>query len=94
MEIIELFHGTSLLLKRTPWWLKESVPDLIEKENWFSKRPNLNPLNYELWVVLKSSGFKSRMDRTTKRDINAQPIGTRRKGRPNLRWIDGLEMDL
>ncbi|GFY27144.1 hypothetical protein TNCV_2067651 [Trichonephila clavipes] len=22
--------------------------------------------------------------------FNAQPIGTRRKGRPNFRWIDGL----
>ncbi|GFW91232.1 hypothetical protein TNCV_736471 [Trichonephila clavipes] len=30
-------------------------------------------------------------DRTTKKVFDAQPIGTRRKGRPNLRWIDGLE---
>ncbi|GFY35455.1 hypothetical protein TNCV_195481 [Trichonephila clavipes] len=30
-------------------------------------------------------------DRTFKKVFNAQPIGTRRKGRPNLRWIDGLE---
>ncbi|GFW00306.1 hypothetical protein TNCV_4355031 [Trichonephila clavipes] len=29
-------------------------------------------------------------DRTTKKVFNAQPIGTRRKGR----WIDGLEKDL
>ncbi|GFX86835.1 uncharacterized protein TNCV_3751081 [Trichonephila clavipes] len=33
-------------------------------------------------------------DRTTKNVFNAQPIGTRRKGRPNLRWIDVLEKDL
>ncbi|GFX19128.1 hypothetical protein TNCV_3012721 [Trichonephila clavipes] len=33
-------------------------------------------------------------DRTTKKVFNAQPIGTRRKGRPNLRWIDSLEKDL
>ncbi|GFT40088.1 uncharacterized protein TNCV_2171051 [Trichonephila clavipes] len=33
-------------------------------------------------------------DRITKKVFNAQPIGTRRKGRPNLRWIDGLEKDL
>ncbi|GFW39812.1 uncharacterized protein TNCV_2419781 [Trichonephila clavipes] len=32
--------------------------------------------------------------RTTKKVSNAQPIGTRRKGRPNLRWIDGVEKDL
>ncbi|GFW69065.1 uncharacterized protein TNCV_2919631 [Trichonephila clavipes] len=33
-------------------------------------------------------------DRTTKKVFNARPFGTRRKGRPNLRWIDGLEKDL
>ncbi|GFW09319.1 putative DD41D transposase [Trichonephila clavipes] len=33
-------------------------------------------------------------NRTTKKVSNAQSIGTRRKGRPNLRWIDGLENDL
>ncbi|GFY13502.1 ATP-dependent DNA helicase [Trichonephila clavipes] len=33
-------------------------------------------------------------DRTTRKVFNAQPIGTRRKGRPNHRWIDGLEKDL
>ncbi|GFW67939.1 uncharacterized protein TNCV_3872681 [Trichonephila clavipes] len=33
-------------------------------------------------------------DRTTKKVFNAQSIDTRRKGRPNLRWIDGLEKDL
>ncbi|GFX25422.1 uncharacterized protein TNCV_1424061 [Trichonephila clavipes] len=33
-------------------------------------------------------------DRTTKKDFNAQPIGTWRKVRPNLRWIDGIEKDL
>ncbi|GFW81484.1 uncharacterized protein TNCV_2881621 [Trichonephila clavipes] len=33
-------------------------------------------------------------DCTTKKVFDAQPIGTRRKGRPNLRWIDGPEKDL
>ncbi|GFT30203.1 uncharacterized protein TNCV_3466711 [Trichonephila clavipes] len=33
-------------------------------------------------------------DHTTKKFFNAQPIGTRRKGRPNPRWIDDLEKDL
>ncbi|GFV00403.1 uncharacterized protein TNCV_3643811 [Trichonephila clavipes] len=33
-------------------------------------------------------------DRTTKKVFNAQPMGTRRKGRPNLGWIDGVEKDL
>ncbi|GFV35313.1 hypothetical protein TNCV_3203451 [Trichonephila clavipes] len=26
--------------------------------------------------------------------FNAQPTGTQRKDRPNLRWFDGLEKDL
>ncbi|GFV78813.1 hypothetical protein TNCV_4079131 [Trichonephila clavipes] len=29
-----------------------------------------------------------------KKVFNAQPIGTRRKGRANQRWIDGLKKDL
>ncbi|GFY35122.1 uncharacterized protein TNCV_5044971 [Trichonephila clavipes] len=33
-------------------------------------------------------------DSTSKKVFNAQPIGTRRKGRSNLRRIDGLEKDL
>ncbi|GFX59530.1 uncharacterized protein TNCV_2034581 [Trichonephila clavipes] len=45
---------------------------------------------------IKWAGHVIRMneDRTTKKVFSAQPIGTRRKGRPNLRWIDGLEKDL
>ncbi|GFW02108.1 uncharacterized protein TNCV_4854481 [Trichonephila clavipes] len=33
-------------------------------------------------------------NRNTKKVFNAQSIGTRKKGSPNLRWIDGLENDL
>ncbi|GFS65966.1 uncharacterized protein TNCV_2510051 [Trichonephila clavipes] len=33
-------------------------------------------------------------DRTRKKVFNAQPTGTRRKGRRNLRWVDGMEKDL
>ncbi|GFY10198.1 hypothetical protein TNCV_2628771 [Trichonephila clavipes] len=33
-------------------------------------------------------------DRTTKKVFNTQPIGTRREGRQDLRWIDSLEKDL
>ncbi|GFV36647.1 uncharacterized protein TNCV_1033231 [Trichonephila clavipes] len=32
-------------------------------------------------------------DRTTKKVFSAQPIGSRRKDRTNLRWIDGLEKE-
>ncbi|GFW19655.1 uncharacterized protein TNCV_1605461 [Trichonephila clavipes] len=41
---------------------------------------------------IKWAGHVVRMNenRTTK-VFNAQPIGTRRESRPNLRWIDGLE---
>ncbi|GFT51388.1 uncharacterized protein TNCV_4955021 [Trichonephila clavipes] len=37
---------------------------------------------------------KMEEDRTTQKVFTAQPIGIQRKGRPNLRWIDGLEKDL
>ncbi|GFV61217.1 uncharacterized protein TNCV_500091 [Trichonephila clavipes] len=30
-------------------------------------------------------------DHSTKKVFNAQPIGTRRKGRPNIIWIDDPE---
>ncbi|GFT27877.1 uncharacterized protein TNCV_10841 [Trichonephila clavipes] len=42
---------------------------------------------------IKWAGHVVRMDEnhTTKKVFNAQPISTRRKGRPNIRWIDGLE---
>ncbi|GFW64809.1 uncharacterized protein TNCV_4451111 [Trichonephila clavipes] len=33
-------------------------------------------------------------DRTTKKVFSAQPIDTRRKGRPNLGWINDIEKDL
>ncbi|GFV14622.1 hypothetical protein TNCV_1775731 [Trichonephila clavipes] len=32
--------------------------------------------------------------RTNKKVFNTQAMGTRRNGRPNLRWIDVLEKDL
>ncbi|GFY30549.1 uncharacterized protein TNCV_3523121 [Trichonephila clavipes] len=45
---------------------------------------------------IKWAGQVIRMneDRTTKKVFNAQPIGTRREGRPNLRRIHGLEKHL
>ncbi|GFX85612.1 uncharacterized protein TNCV_3717821 [Trichonephila clavipes] len=33
-------------------------------------------------------------DRITKKVFNTQPIGNRKKGRRNLRWIDDPEKDL
>ncbi|PRD36024.1 UNVERIFIED_CONTAM: hypothetical protein NCL1_09865 [Trichonephila clavipes] len=45
---------------------------------------------------IKWAGHVVRMseDRTTKKVFSAQPIGTRRKGKLNLRWIDGIEKNL
>ncbi|GFX01581.1 uncharacterized protein TNCV_3970841 [Trichonephila clavipes] len=47
-------------------------------------------------IRFKWAGHIVRMDknRTTKKVFNAQPILTRRKGRPNLKCLDGLEKDL
>ncbi|GFT40624.1 uncharacterized protein TNCV_3007981 [Trichonephila clavipes] len=52
------------------------------------------------WNVAKKikwAGHGVRMDEdhsTTKKVFKAQPIGTRRKSGPNMRWIDDLEKDL
>ncbi|GFX84743.1 uncharacterized protein TNCV_725501 [Trichonephila clavipes] len=45
---------------------------------------------------MKWAGHIVRMneDRITKKVSNAQPIGSRRKGRPNHRWIYGVEKDI
>ncbi|GFY17798.1 uncharacterized protein TNCV_1075331 [Trichonephila clavipes] len=45
---------------------------------------------------IKWAGHAIRMsdDSTTKTVYNAQPIGTRRRSRPNLGWIDDLEKNL
>ncbi|GFV02678.1 uncharacterized protein TNCV_2743511 [Trichonephila clavipes] len=75
-----------------------------ENETW-QKRSNLElyRLYKESDIVIftkiqqiKWAGHVIRMNEnhTTKKIFNAQPLGTRRRGRPNLRWIDGLEKDL
>ncbi|GFX15440.1 uncharacterized protein TNCV_3303691 [Trichonephila clavipes] len=53
-------------------------------------------VNFIKILRIKWAGHVIRIneDRTTKKVFNAQPIGTRKKGRPNLRRIDGLEKDL
>ncbi|GFW60706.1 uncharacterized protein TNCV_570521 [Trichonephila clavipes] len=45
---------------------------------------------------MKWAGHVVRMDEdsTTKKVFKAQPIGTRRKDRLSLRWMDDLEKDL
>ncbi|GFY28871.1 uncharacterized protein TNCV_4720031 [Trichonephila clavipes] len=45
---------------------------------------------------IKWVGHVVRMSKnhTTKNVFNVQPIGTRRKDRPNLRWIAGMEKDI
>ncbi|GFT10041.1 uncharacterized protein TNCV_1114921 [Trichonephila clavipes] len=55
-----------------------------------------NIVNFIKIQRIKCTGHVVRMngDRTTKKVFNAQPIDTRRKGRPNIRWINGLEKDL
>ncbi|GFU29971.1 uncharacterized protein TNCV_552581 [Trichonephila clavipes] len=77
----------------------------IRQENRTWRRSNLelyhpykesNIVNFIKIQRIKWAGHVIRMneDHTTKKVFNIQPIGTRRKGRPNLRWIDDLEKDL
>ncbi|GFY12286.1 transposable element Tcb2 transposase [Trichonephila clavipes] len=69
---------------------------------WPARYPEFSPIEHIWdhlgWRVGNSTSLmklEARMDEncTTKKVFNAQPIGTRRKGRPSLRWIDGLEKD-
>ncbi|GFV64988.1 uncharacterized protein TNCV_763301 [Trichonephila clavipes] len=77
----------------------------IQKNGTWRRRSNLelyrpykesDIVNFIKIQQIKWAGHVTRMneDCTAKKVFNAQPIGTRRKGRPNLRWIDGLEKDL
>ncbi len=34
-------------------WLQEHIPNFIKADDWPSSNPDLNPLNYKLWSVLK-----------------------------------------
>ncbi|GFX25429.1 uncharacterized protein TNCV_1424131 [Trichonephila clavipes] len=56
---------------------------------------NLTSLTSSKYSEIKRASHVVRMeeDHTTKRVFNAQQIGTLRKGRTNLRWINGLEKD-
>ncbi|GFV43838.1 uncharacterized protein TNCV_1658831 [Trichonephila clavipes] len=51
-------------------------------------------VNYIKIPRIKWAGHVVRMDedRTTKKVFNFQPIGTRRRGMTNTRWIDDLEI--
>ncbi|GFT95970.1 hypothetical protein TNCV_312781 [Trichonephila clavipes] len=57
---------------------------------------NMIQLTSPKYNELNGQATLSEWRRTTplKKVFNAQPIGTPRKGRLNLRWIDGLEKDL
>ncbi|GFW58071.1 uncharacterized protein TNCV_2742171 [Trichonephila clavipes] len=82
----------------------ESPNEITENGTW-QRRSNLELCHSykECDIVdiikverIKWTGHVVRMDeyRTTKKVFNSQLISTRRKDKPNLRWIDGLEKDL
>ncbi|GFT24338.1 uncharacterized protein TNCV_3252001 [Trichonephila clavipes] len=77
-------------------------PEGIQENGTWRRRSN-----FELYKLYKESdignfmkiqriqwsGHAVKMDenRSAEKVFNAHPVGIRRKGRPNLRWIDGLE---
>ncbi|GFV15411.1 uncharacterized protein TNCV_4834371 [Trichonephila clavipes] len=72
--------------------------DLVMKDIKFRFYQSYNELDIVNFIKIqriKWPGHVVRMneDRTTKKVLNPQRIFTRRKGRPNLRWTDGLEKD-
>ncbi|GFV78275.1 uncharacterized protein TNCV_94351 [Trichonephila clavipes] len=74
-------------IQKNGTWRRRSNSELSESYN------ESDIVNFIKLRRIKWSGHVVRMneDRTTKKVFNAQPIDTRRKGRPSLRWIDDLE---
>jgi len=46
--------------KTTLEWLRRHIPALISTEDWPSGSPDLNPLGYKLWAVLKDKACQKR----------------------------------
>ncbi len=44
--------------KSTQKWLEKNIPNFIRKEDWTSRSPNLNPLDYEMWEKLEKMACK------------------------------------
>ncbi|GFW69084.1 uncharacterized protein TNCV_2919821 [Trichonephila clavipes] len=81
------FNGLKVSYKENETWRRRSNLELYRS----CKESDI--VNFIKIQRIKWAGHVVRMeeDPTTK---NARPTGTRRKGRLNLRWIDGLEKDL
>ena len=41
-------------VKKIQEWLSENVPHFITKEEWATSSPDLNPLDFEIWLYLES----------------------------------------
>ncbi|GFS77286.1 uncharacterized protein TNCV_3758701 [Trichonephila clavipes] len=77
------------------WWTAKTFwADRLHNINIVTYIKNMTSLTSSKYNELNGHFVKMDKDRTTEEVFNAQPIGTRRKGRPNLIWIDGLEKDL
>ncbi|GFV93499.1 uncharacterized protein TNCV_1988131 [Trichonephila clavipes] len=72
------------------------APSRISQRELYQSYKESDIVNFITMQRIKWAGHDVRMDedRTTEKVFNAQPIGKRRKGRANLRWIDDLEKDL
>ncbi|GFU78565.1 uncharacterized protein TNCV_2301771 [Trichonephila clavipes] len=87
MKILRFIFGG---IQKNGTWRRRSNFELYQSHN------ESDIVNFITIQRVKWAGHVVRMneDRTTKKVFNVQLIGTRRKGRPNLRWIDDLENDL
>ncbi|GFS67599.1 uncharacterized protein TNCV_4363001 [Trichonephila clavipes] len=89
-------------LRKTSCSVKSGVLDGHWENGTWRRRSNLELfqsfkksviVNFIKTQRIQWAGHVVRMDEdhTTKNVFNAQPIGTRRRDRTNLRWIDGLK---
>ncbi|GFT46142.1 uncharacterized protein TNCV_62681 [Trichonephila clavipes] len=79
------------------FWRNSGKLNVVKKKNFMlyqsykeSNIVNLIKIQRIKWVC---HVVRMEEDYTTKKVFNAQPIGTRKSGRPNHRWIDELDKD-
>ncbi|GFV99058.1 anaphase-promoting complex subunit 1 [Trichonephila clavipes] len=104
VEDVYLFNDSALLFPYIAHVLF-AIHLVYEEKGTWGRRSNFEPyqsynesdiVNFIEIQRIKWAGHivKTGKDHTSKIVFNVQSISTRRKGRPNLRWIDGLEKDL
>ncbi|PRD22140.1 UNVERIFIED_CONTAM: hypothetical protein NCL1_49922 [Trichonephila clavipes] len=95
--IQELDREVTTVLTTSSPYIVENAVEYSYKERTY--KPLQNQSNAIVFFqqrgnIKRKSPQQETKDRTTKKVFDAQPIGTRREGRLNRRWIEDIEKDL